>query len=756
MPPSPGKIHQLPVKVLYSLDTSPQSYLTILNERQDVYVHPGVAAYNGEEVCGTGSCCLKAAARGICFASPECIPNSASLDFSVYNLDPSLRPNRSARAFQPAADDQSSSSWTGRGFLSWILAESGAGTSLIRGRLIREHEFSSLAFNDQGGLEGLMAAAASRSVEDVDGKGWGLEVCVSLKVVNPEGKAEFAGRKAFEDMLARGTGVGTPSSTANTPTAAVPPPQQQAATISRQNSLIVPPRVSTSAAPSPSLRPSPAIAYPKPSQPPPRPSSDLHRPSSAASLSTSLPASSVPMAVSSSAQSRPSSSAASRESSLAAPQSNPSAPAPSNRSESRHTTPPPSERPRSPPPSTPARATLRQLLDAEGKLSPDVVRHLTENPVLRRLLKAVPQTAVLTSLREAHNATSPTKDRPKASPARTGTPTPSSSHTVKPSVEGCCNCGVTESELWRTKNMKDGTKKKVCNACGLYFNKHKRMRPRELWDNNNHHAGASGTSRSTGDTPRQSDSTAPPPEKRARFEHEPVRSSPRLHRGSSDTNTNINGPPLPHAFESPKKGNNGTMTDSPRKRNRTSKGPIPHPSPRMATRASAKHEIGSTSASGMLNSDFDFSFSPSTLFATSPVQPPHLTTTASSIHASNGLVHEHGATNGNGHGHGIGETVGDADIEALLAQIANGQTTLDIDALFASVTTAATGHGHEGAGPLDKEMMDLLASWEGGDITVSNLPPLSTVSTGTGNGIGNGNEVGNGGVVAKNENQDES
>lgn len=50
------------VKILYTIDTSPQSYLAVLPERQDVYVHPV------SQGMMFGSCTLKALARGICFA----------------------------------------------------------------------------------------------------------------------------------------------------------------------------------------------------------------------------------------------------------------------------------------------------------------------------------------------------------------------------------------------------------------------------------------------------------------------------------------------------------------------------------------------------------------------------------------------------------------------------------------------------------------------------------------------------------------
>lgn len=332
--------------------------------------------------------------------------------------------------------NEDQSAWTGRGYLSWLLAETGQGFTLIRGRLVREYDFSPSSFHDGGGLEGLMAAAVRR--EDTDGKGWGLEVCVSLKEVNPEGKGEFSGRREFEEMLARGR---LPVSTTTTPRANVP---DSRAPVRANGSTSAPfPQHSASA----NVPVATSIRAPQP-QP-------FHRPSSAssnrASGPSSLPPSSVPMASSSSNPGIPS-----RPSSTDHRQSIPSAiiSAPRPSTPPRPTTPPPPPQRKSPPPSTPSRATLHALLRSDGKMSPELANKLASNPMLLRLLKAVPPSAApLTSLSETKP--SPTVD----------TPTPSTSATIKYiSTEGCCNCGTMESELWRTKAMKDGTKKKVCNG----------------------------------------------------------------------------------------------------------------------------------------------------------------------------------------------------------------------------------------------------------------------------------------------------
>ena len=475
----------------------------------------------------------------------------------MYNLDPHPRPS-ATRAFQhPAAQSGAlDESWTGKGFLSWIIGESGTGKTLIKGRLVREAEFGSMAFNDQGGLEGLMAAAAARQSssqrEDMDGKGWGLEVGISLKMVNPDGKDEFKGRREFEDMMRRGvlTSVGNTgasshargSSVANsspvsvasaTPRAHHPEPIRRnppsaSSTGGRGNtnsnangsgSMGMPamPNFQHSSSTtslhshSHSVRPSPTLGHQSiPHLPPP------NRPASASSrmsLPSSLPPSSIPMSASSSAGAgpsnppqRPSSSASLHRpgqqhtqpgyTSQPQHQQNNGASAhvsssnhvASSRVHSREVTPPPLPQRKSPPPSTPSREKLAALLRTDEKMSPSMAKHLAQNPVLLKLLKAVPPTAlnfghdvkVGSGLANGGSTSNGNGNGNGGSPDSEGAPTPTpsgptaSSSTSKPaqkntptttiSAEGCCNCGVKESELWRTKAMKDGTKKKVCNG----------------------------------------------------------------------------------------------------------------------------------------------------------------------------------------------------------------------------------------------------------------------------------------------------
>lgn len=231
----------------------------------------------------------------------------------------------------------------------------------------------------------------------------------------------------------------------------------------------------------------------------------------------------------------------------------------------------------------------------------------------------------------------------------------------------------------------------VTPECGLYFNKHKKMRPKEMW---NHR------------TPPEPGSS----EKNVKHYPDPdlslgVRSSPRLARSAYESSTS-------HQSIS------SAVFESPRKRQRSGKGPVPHPSPRMATRASAKTEppsqaslslshsiLSSNPVSGNMTlggfkADLDqnpFIFSPSSLFATSPIRPPDGS-------GNDALSNVLGATGGGAE---------DLDIEGLLAQIASNESGFNLDALFAGAVGGEQENGGEAAG--HQEMLDFLNAWESGD-----------------------------------------
>lgn len=105
-------------------------------------------------------------------------------------------------------------------------------------------------------------------------------------------------------------------------------------------------------------------------------------------------------------------------------------------------------------------------------MSPELVKQLTNNPVLLRLLKAVPSSSgALQAIREHVQNSPAAKSRERGERGeREGTPTPTRSRAAPSgeskqyNVEGCYNCGTRHSDLWRSKAMKDGKKAKVCNG----------------------------------------------------------------------------------------------------------------------------------------------------------------------------------------------------------------------------------------------------------------------------------------------------
>ncbi|KAJ9125377.1 hypothetical protein QFC22_000337 [Naganishia vaughanmartiniae] len=52
---------------------------------------------------------------------------------------------------------------------------------------------------------------------------------------------------------------------------------------------------------------------------------------------------------------------------------------------------------------------------------------------------------------------------------------------TKPRILSCDHCKTTETRVWRVKQLPGGKERRVCDACGLYFNNTKKMRPKELW-----------------------------------------------------------------------------------------------------------------------------------------------------------------------------------------------------------------------------------------------------------------------------------
>lgn len=365
------------------------------------------------------------------------------------------------------------------------------------------------------------ANAGPQSRED-DGKGWGLEVSISLRQVNPEGKAEFKGRREFEESLAKGTGTaGSPASTPgilSSPAVRrfasqqnvgrqVPVGQAKEKVHSQAQSQAQPQNGGSSQGQNQSQRQSQAIERLQ-SQ-----TGSSSRPTSSMGNRTSssgIPPSSFPGDSRSSNSNQFSSRASStipppppppQGQSITNPQDPPTAESSvTAAARSRQITPPPSLRSKSPPPSTPSRKHLHALLRADGMMSPELARHLASNPTLRNLLKAVPNNSnVFTQLRSfsglmgdkgkknetgqgagsgaAGMGNREVEVEREDSPTEPTTPTPSLPQPNTPLTVtqnksaaagaqggGCCNCGTMQSDCWRIRKMKDGPPRKVCDG----------------------------------------------------------------------------------------------------------------------------------------------------------------------------------------------------------------------------------------------------------------------------------------------------
>lgn len=545
--------------------------MTVLHETQGVYIHPGFPGYASDDDPGpVGSTYLKSVAQGVCYASPECVPSSSALDFSVYNLDPSPRSrphtqpfnssNANANGGTATASASSGSnaaqgssqrteepSWTGKGFLSWAMSEPQQGSTLVKGRLMNEYDFEPSRFQNHahhdpsgsggggggGGLEALMRSGAGGG----NGRGWGLEVVISLKLVNPAGKGEYAGRREFERMLfssgnglpqpianngngnGNGGGGGPPMVSRSSPVR--PHPAQAPRRMNGNASIPTPPAARPSSPAARSSGPPPAQQQqhnqhqhqyqPQQQQQqqqhqqptsalsslPPGSSSSMHPSSSTSVGGGGAPPSAGPSRHpgSSHASARPayrppsqpparvpaaSASTSANDNvgnSSSAAGSTSTSTTPQKSRHSRQVTPPPLPRPKSPPPTTPHRRALRDLLQADGKMSPSLARELVNNPSLLALLKSVPAITKPEASASGSSSKDPAKAEDRDRSARDDTPTPTAPKTAMPAASsappapaansipgGCSNCGTTETSLWRSKQYPDGTITKVCDG----------------------------------------------------------------------------------------------------------------------------------------------------------------------------------------------------------------------------------------------------------------------------------------------------
>ncbi|WWC61972.1 uncharacterized protein I303_104558 [Kwoniella dejecticola CBS 10117] len=489
---TPNKIHSLPVRVSYYLPSTSQTFTTIFSSPQQVYVHPNTAASstkNGEDEAW-GSIYLKTVVTGVLMASPELHPAFAnSPDLSLYVLDPRETYLRRSRA--GSSPYMSHSLWTGKGLVSWALEEPGQGKNLITGRLIRSFDFANVAKSqDLDPLEALMMADAAGSSNEEQ---WGIEISVGLKS-GINGSVGLSHNKASSamHMESRPDAMRRSSTSTSTETSVSVASRSHAPSTS-MNHFNRPHQP----LPKRQEQPSTSSQHRRPHLPSPSTSSPAHHPLAATrtvSASKSTPARSTDVKPSKSSGSISGSGSRKRRTKNAAPSRNSLGPIDPNSdalkrkgstSQSTSGRPAPSSDAAEQPFPTDIPAGLFAKPES---LTREQAQRLLASPAFLSMLEKltgapIDAATAAKRAREGEDDASESNKKSKLSHglghSRKGSTDSSSEATHNAFV--CWNCGRTKSAVWRTKVMEDGKSVRVCNACGLYWNKMGSMRPPTLW-----------------------------------------------------------------------------------------------------------------------------------------------------------------------------------------------------------------------------------------------------------------------------------
>lgn len=140
---------------------------------------------------------------------------------------------------------------------------------------------------------------------------------------------------------------------------------------------------------------------------------------------------------------------------------------------------------------SPSKSKLSRLSETTNPAvhaQPPTTRARAADPMQNPLLDPADQAKVTSSSKA--NASVPSK--PPATkqqvPGQTTTgdtsaavPAASGSAKAKSKTLSCDHCKTTQTRVWRVKQLPGGKERRVCDACGLYFNHTKKMRPKELW-----------------------------------------------------------------------------------------------------------------------------------------------------------------------------------------------------------------------------------------------------------------------------------
>ncbi|EKC99839.1 hypothetical protein A1Q2_05804 [Trichosporon asahii var. asahii CBS 8904] len=437
-----NKIHNLPVS--YHLPSSAQTFTSLFSTPQQVYVHaaPGRSDVgHGDEAWG--AIYLKTVVQGIVMASPELHPaHPCSPDHSLYVLDPRetfLRRTRSAASTAEV--------WTGKGMVSWALDEPGVGKSLITGRLVRRPEFVTVGTSAKNSnpLEALVAANRNAGI---DGAAWGIELCVGLKPTMAGPAFPGPLHVSVED----GSAAGVPVFPDGLPLPVHAPPQM----------------------------PSSSTPHSDMSQPP----SQQDKPK-------------LPRGRPLGKKKKAAAAAAERERLQQKDQNVPIRPAITHNSHAPVPTPPPSM-PAPHPSSTPLRSDDSNSMGIPAEiyakpetLTKDQAQRLLESPAFLNMLEQLTGAPIKSATEKARAEADARRAAEASTSKKRSSPDPTSSQppakrrsnqrqTTVGGVTKCYNCGTTKSSVWRTKKV-DDKMERVCNACGLYYNKTKTMRPPTLW-----------------------------------------------------------------------------------------------------------------------------------------------------------------------------------------------------------------------------------------------------------------------------------
>ena len=135
-----GRIANVTVKVLYTLDTSPHTMIARAGHRVSVRI----ARKQGTNVL-LGRVLLKTCLNAICLASPELLLDK-NRDYIVYAVDPE---ESDASHASVASPQKYAPVFVGKGFFSGGIAEPGDGTSFVTGQVRLESRTSSAFSSDE-------------------------------------------------------------------------------------------------------------------------------------------------------------------------------------------------------------------------------------------------------------------------------------------------------------------------------------------------------------------------------------------------------------------------------------------------------------------------------------------------------------------------------------------------------------------------------------------------------------------------------